>query len=111
MCSSRRGRYVGPESVRHRTYRPKTEPDPASIVNAVDMMAAAKRPVLYTGGGIINAGPEASRLLRELVHLTGFPITSTLMGLGAFPASDRNGWACWACTAPTKPTSPCMIAI
>src|SRR5271168_3818791 len=84
----RKGRYVGPESVRHRTYRPKTEPELASIVKAIDMMAAAERPVFYTGGGIINSGPDASRLLRELVHLTGFPITSTLMGLGAYPASD-----------------------
>ena len=84
----KKGRYIGPDSVRHRTYRPKTEPELASIVKAIDMMAAAERPVFYTGGGIINAGPEASRLLRELVHLTGFPITSTLMGLGAYPASD-----------------------
>jgi acetolactate synthase I/II/III large subunit len=84
----KKGRYVGPDSVRHRTYRPKTDPELASIVKAIDMMAAAERPVFYTGGGIINAGPEASRLLRELVHLTGFPITSTLMGLGAYPASD-----------------------
>ena len=51
-------------------------------------MARAKRPLFYTGGGVINSGPEASRLLRELVALTGFPITSTLMGLGAYPASD-----------------------
>jgi acetolactate synthase-1/2/3 large subunit len=84
----KKGRYVGPDSIRHRTYRPKTDPELASIVKAIDMMAAAERPVFYTGGGIINAGPEASRLLRELVHLTGFPITSTLMGLGAYPASD-----------------------
>ncbi len=82
------GTYVSPDSVRHRTYRPKTDPDLSVIVKAVEMMAAAKKPVFYTGGGIINAGPEASRLLRELVKLTGFPITSTLMGLGAFPASD-----------------------
>ena len=53
-------------------------------------MGRAKRPIFYTGGGIINSGPEASRLLRELVHLTGFPITSTLMGLGAYPASDKQ---------------------
>ena len=52
------------------------------------MMAAAKRPVFYTGGGVINSGPAASAKLRELVKLTGFPITSTLMGLGAFPAAD-----------------------
>ena len=53
-------------------------------------MAGAKRPVFYTGGGVINAGPEASALLRDLVALTGFPVTSTLMGLGAYPASGRN---------------------
>ncbi len=84
----RQGRYVGPASVRHRTYRPKTEPDLAGIVKALDMMERAKKPLLYTGGGIVNAGPEASRLLRELAALTGFPVTSTLMGLGAFPASS-----------------------
>jgi acetolactate synthase-1/2/3 large subunit len=83
----RQGRYIGPASVRHRTYRPKTEPDLAAIVKALDMMEHAKKPLLYTGGGIVNAGPEASRLLRELAALTGFPVTSTLMGLGAFPAS------------------------
>jgi acetolactate synthase-1/2/3 large subunit len=82
------GRYVGPQMIRHRTYRPKSEPDLSQIVRAIDMMAAAERPILYTGGGIINAGPEASRQLRELARLTGFPVTSTLMGLGAFPASD-----------------------
>jgi len=85
------GTYVGPKAVHHRTYKPKTEPDADAIALAVEMMALAKRPVLYTGGGIINAGPEASRLLRELVDITGFPITSTLMGLGAFPAS-RPEW-------------------
>ncbi|MGO8713251.1 MAG: acetolactate synthase 3 large subunit [Rhizomicrobium sp.] len=84
----KKGGYVGPDSVRHRTYRPKTDPDLAAIVKAIDMMAHAERPVFYTGGGIINAGPQASLLLRELVALTGFPITSTLMGLGAFPASE-----------------------
>jgi len=84
----KRGAYVAPESVRHKTYRPKTEPDLGAIVKAVELMANAKRPLFYTGGGIVNSGPEASRLLRELVKTTGFPITSTLMGLGAFPASD-----------------------
>src|SRR5579871_2559227 len=86
----KKGPYIGPDSVRHRTYRPKTDPELAQIVKAVDLMASAKRPVFYTGGGIINAGPEASELLRELVKLTDFPITSTLMGLGAFPASGRQ---------------------
>jgi acetolactate synthase-1/2/3 large subunit len=84
----KKGVYVAPDAVRHRTYRPRTDPELAAIVKAVEMMEAAKKPVFYTGGGIVNAGPEASKLLRELVKLTGFPITSTLMGLGAFPASD-----------------------
>jgi acetolactate synthase-1/2/3 large subunit len=84
----KRGAYIAPDSVRHKTWRPKTEPDLGAIVKAVELMANAKRPLFYTGGGIINSGPEASRLLCELVKLTGFPITSTLMGLGAFPASD-----------------------
>ncbi len=84
----KKGGYIGPDAVRHRTYKPKTDPELGAIVKAIDLMANAKRPLFYTGGGIINSGPEASRLLRELVKLTGFPITSTLMGLGAFPASD-----------------------
>ncbi len=84
----KKGPYIGPEAVRHRTYKPKTDPELGQIVKAIDMMANAKRPIFYTGGGIINSGPEASKALRELVKLTGFPITSTLMGLGAFPASD-----------------------
>ena len=86
----KKGPYVGPAKIAHRTYRPKVEPDAAAIEQAVAMMAAAKRPIFYTGGGIINAGNEASNSLRELVELTGFPITSTLMGLGAYPASGKN---------------------
>ncbi|MBN9546760.1 MAG: acetolactate synthase 3 large subunit [Alphaproteobacteria bacterium] len=82
------GEYLTPEQVRHRTFRPKTEPEAASILRAVEMMAAAKRPIFYTGGGLINSGPQASAALRELAALTGFPVTSTLMGLGAFPASS-----------------------
>ena len=85
------GAYMGPQAVHHRTYKPKTDPDLSAIVRAVEMMAAAERPIFYTGGGLINSGPEASQLLRELVDLTGFPVTSTLMGLGAFPAS-RPEW-------------------
>jgi len=84
----KKGVYVMPDSVRHRTYKPKTDPDLRAIVKAIDLMANAKKPLFYTGGGIINSGPLASKLLRELVKLTGFPITSTLMGLGAYPASE-----------------------
>ena len=81
----------GVQRKQHKTYRPKTKGDSAAIVHAVALMAAAKKPVFYTGGGVINAGPRASKLLRELVALTGFPITSTLMGLGAYPASG-DAW-------------------
>ena len=84
------GPYVGPEHVGHRTYHPASEPDATAIEAAVALMRDAKRPVFYTGGGIINSGIEASAALRELVSETGFPITSTLMGLGAYPASGKN---------------------
>ncbi len=80
--------YVGPQNIVHKTYRPKIKGDIDKIKQAVDLIANAKRPLFYTGGGIINSGPLASQLLREFVRMTGFPITSTLMGLGAFPASD-----------------------
>jgi acetolactate synthase I/II/III large subunit len=72
------------------TYAPKPKGDLDRIKQAVDLMAKAKRPLFYTGGGVINSGKEASHLLRELVKLTGFPITSTLMGLGAYPAADAQ---------------------
>ncbi|WP_421859267.1 acetolactate synthase 3 large subunit [Oricola sp.] len=85
------GTYRSPRAAEIRpSYKPKLSGDAASIKAAVELMATAKRPILYTGGGVINSGPEASRLLRELVELTGFPITSTLMGLGAYPASGEN---------------------
>jgi acetolactate synthase I/II/III large subunit len=83
-----KGGYVGPQNVGHKSYRPGLKGDPAKIEAAVDLIRKASRPLFYTGGGVINSGPEASRLLRELVQATGFPITSTLMGLGAYPASD-----------------------
>ncbi|THD42011.1 MAG: acetolactate synthase 3 large subunit [Bradyrhizobium sp.] len=84
------GTYAFSRDIEHKTYRPQVKGDAERIKRAVDMMAKAKKPVFYTGGGIINSGPRASTLLRELVRMTGFPITSTLMGLGAFPASDRH---------------------
>ena len=84
------GTYTGPKDVRHKTYQPRLRGDARAIAQAVELMAQAKRPVLYTGGGVINSGPKASQLLRELVRLTGFPITSTLLGLGAYPASDKE---------------------
>ncbi|MCT8999680.1 acetolactate synthase 3 large subunit [Chelativorans intermedius] len=85
-----KGLYLSPQTAPRTRYRPREEGDQQSIREAIALMAGARRPVIYTGGGIINAGPEASHLLRELVELTGFPITSTLMGLGAYPASGKN---------------------
>ena len=85
------GEYVVPEKILHNSYRPQVEPDADAIAEAIDMIAAAERPVFYTGGGVINAGPDASAALRQLVALTGAPVTSTLMGLGAFP-SDDDKW-------------------
>lgn len=83
------GTYTGPhEVVRHRTYRPQVKPDLAKVEEAIDLIAGAKKPIFYTGGGVINSGPMAARLLVQLVRMTGYPCTSTLMGLGAFPASD-----------------------
>ena len=85
-----KGRYVGPKNIEHKTYRPKVKPDQNAIRAAVELIATAKRPVLYTGGGVINSGPTASKLLRDFVEMTNIPITSTLMGLGAYPASGKN---------------------
>jgi len=83
-----KGPYVAPNQITHKSYRPAVKGDQQAIREAVDLIASAKRPVFYTGGGVINSGPKASMLLRELVNLTGYPITSTLMGLGAFPSAD-----------------------
>src|SRR6266481_4000399 len=83
-----KGVYQGPRNVQHKTYQPRLKGDPDKIKAAIELMRHAKRPLFYTGGGIVNSGRAASQTLRELVKLTGFPITSTLMGLGAYAASD-----------------------
>ncbi|MBU4527947.1 MAG: acetolactate synthase 3 large subunit [Hoeflea sp.] len=85
------GTYTPPSPViEQKSYQPKLSGDLDKIRDAIELMATAKRPIIYSGGGVINSGREASQLLRELVELTGFPITSTLMGLGAYPASGKN---------------------
>ncbi|WP_419911078.1 acetolactate synthase 3 large subunit [Hoeflea sp.] len=85
------GEYVGPSPVtEQKSYQPKVQGDLDAIRDAVKLMSEAKKPIIYTGGGVVNSGSEASHLLRELVQLTDFPITSTLMGLGAYPASGKN---------------------
>ena len=84
------GQYVNKTEAITHIYKPQTEPDRAQVEAAVELMANAKCPVFYTGGGVINAGPKASKDLTDLVRKTGYPITSTLMGLGAFPAHDEQ---------------------
>ena len=83
-----KGVYFKPNEFPHKGYQPKLKGDLDKIKVAIEMMRQARRPVFYTGGGVINSGTEACHLLRELVRLTGFPITSTLLGLGAYAASD-----------------------
>lgn len=85
------GTYTPPSAVpAQKSYQPKTQGDLRKIEEAVELMRTARRPIIYSGGGVVNSGPQASTLLRELVELTNFPITSTLMGLGAYPASGKN---------------------
>ncbi|SFP14732.1 biosynthetic-type acetolactate synthase large subunit [Qipengyuania nanhaisediminis] len=74
----------------HR-YQPEVDGSASEIEQAIQMLAQAERPVFYTGGGVINAGPKATERLRQLQKATGAPVTSTLMGLGAFPA-DHPDW-------------------
>lgn len=81
-------KYKKPDAFSNTYYSPPTKAKPEAIRKVVDLIESAKRPIIYSGGGVINSGTEASILLRELVRETGFPITSTLMGLGAYPASD-----------------------
>jgi acetolactate synthase-1/2/3 large subunit len=80
--------YVPPSMVEHPLYQPKVVGDAAAVERAVDLIADAERPLFYTGGGVINSGTRASEALRKFAKLTGYPVTSTLMGLGAYPSGD-----------------------
>ena len=82
--------YTAMDEIKPSHYQPRTTGDAAMIERLVEMMETAERPLFYTGGGVVNSGREASALLRELVAATDFPITSTLMGLGCYPASGKN---------------------
>ncbi len=84
------GAYTPDTQTPPRSYQPVTAAEPDVIAQAVAMIAKAKKPILYGGGGIINSGPHAAKLVREFVKLTGMPCTLTLMGLGAFPAADNQ---------------------
>ena len=83
-----KGTYQPKTNDGHKSYKPRTKGDPKLIAEAVALIAGAKRPIFYCGGGVVNSGPRASELLTEIVRLTGYPCTNTLMGLGSFPASD-----------------------
>ncbi len=80
--------YAAAANEPHRSYRPRTQPDAERIAEAVRLLKRAERPIVYFGGGVINAGDRASDALTRFVRKTGFPATGTLMGLGAFPSSD-----------------------
>ncbi len=82
--------YLEPSQVQHRTYNPVVKGERSQIEEALEMLASAKKPILYCGGGVINSGTQACKLLTEFTRMTGVPITLTLMGLGAFPASDKQ---------------------
>jgi len=81
---------VPPQKARTSHYQPQVKGDTATITELVEALETAERPIFYTGGGVINSGTAASQLLRELVDASGIPITSTLMGLGAYPASGKH---------------------
>ena len=84
------GDYEVPHSAEHKTYKPKIIGDQGAIKEAVMLLAGAKKPIIYAGGGVINAGDKGSQLLTQFIRMTGSPCTLTLMGLGAYPASDEQ---------------------
>ncbi len=85
-----KGAYKADTATEHRSYKPQVRGEADAIDQAIELIANAKRPIFYTGGGVINSGNQASKLLTEFVKLTGYPITNTLMGLGAYPGSDKQ---------------------
>jgi acetolactate synthase I/II/III large subunit len=85
-----KGLYAKPITNGHKTYKPQVKGDMGKIKAALELLATAKKPIFYTGGGVINAGENASHLLRELARMTGVPVTSTLMGLGCFPSRNKQ---------------------
>ena len=103
--------YTPPEKARVHHYQPQTKGDPDAVLAAVEALERAERPILYSGGGVINSGPEASRLLRELAEATGLPAHLDADGARRLPGERRRaGSACSACTAPSRPTGRCTTA-
>jgi acetolactate synthase-1/2/3 large subunit len=84
------GDYQNLNKIKHKTYNPILNPDEIQIKRAIDLLLNAKKPIVYSGGGVINSGKIASDYLTKFINKTNYPITSTLMGLGAYPASEKN---------------------
>ncbi len=107
-----KGIYTNGVTAKHRSYNPQMKGEIRAIEQALELIAKAQRPLFYCGGGVINSGPTASKLLKQFVNLTGFPITLTLMGLGAFPARRQAvpGHAGHAWHVRSR-TTPCMTAM
>jgi len=88
----KKGKYSKPKEIKKNNIKinKNFNGQEKSIEKAVELIKKSSKPVFYTGGGVINSGPKATELLRELISITGFPITSTLQGLGAFPGDDNQ---------------------
>ena len=85
-----KGKYIEPKKTKYKRLEQKQNGKDQDINSMIELIKKSSRPIFYTGGGVINSGPKATDLLRELVSLTGFPITSTLQGLGAYPGNDQQ---------------------
>ena len=85
-----KGKYIEPKKTKYKRLEQKQNGKDQDINSMIELIKKSSRPIFYTGGGVINSGPKATNLLRELVSLTGFPITSTLQGLGAYPGNDQQ---------------------
>ena len=88
----KKGKYIKPKKLKDKNNKTgvKINGEDINIEKAIDLIKKSSKPIVYTGGGVINSGPKATELLREFISLTGFPITSTLLGLGAFPGNDNH---------------------
>ena len=85
-----KGPYIAPEHVIHKSYKPQVMPKREEVQQAIDILAKARKPIFYTGGGVINSGLRAAELLTQFIRMTGIPCTNTLMGLGGLPGSDPH---------------------
>ena len=85
-----KGKYIEPKKIIYKNLEKKQNGIDSDIDSVIELIKKSSRPIFYTGGGVINSGPKATELLRELISLTGFPITSTLQGLGAYPGNDQQ---------------------